>query len=50
MGMTDRQFDVHQKNMLRELKRAQAELAQAGTKSVILDELIDDIEEQLKRP
>ena len=51
MGMTDRQFDAYQKSLLRELKRAEEEIAQKfNTKSIILEEVIKDIEDQLKSP
>ena len=50
MGMTDRQFDAYQRSLLRELKRIEAEIAKSGVENADLDNLIKDIEEQLKRP
>ncbi|MCL2235974.1 MAG: hypothetical protein FWB98_06015 [Defluviitaleaceae bacterium] len=50
MGMTDRQFDVHQENQLSELVRIQKELAEVGVTNTTLDEMIKKIERQLKRP
>lgn len=50
MGMTDKQFASYQKSLLRDLKRAQEELKAAGTASPSLDEVIKDIEDELKRP
>ena len=50
MGMTDRQFDVFLENQLRELLLAQKELNEIGAKSPILDEMIEALKRQLKRP
>lgn len=50
MGMTDRQFDVHLKSLLRDLERVKDELAHSGAKSNELERLIKDIEDHLKRP
>ena len=52
MGMTDRQFDTYQKSLLRDLKRIKEEVAKLtnGAESKELRELIQDIEDQLKRP
>jgi len=50
MGMTDRQFDAHQKSLLRELKRIESQLAEVGVENKDLQVLIKDIEEQLQRP
>ena len=50
MGMTDKQFVSYQKSLLRDLKRAQAELKAQGAVSDNLNEVINDIEDELKRP
>jgi len=52
MGMADRQFDLHLKSLLRELKRIREEVAKVANDAKIreLEELIRDIEEGLKRP
>jgi len=50
MGMTDRQFDAYTKMQLHILKNIQNELAQKGVKSQLLDEMIKDLQDQLKRP
>jgi len=53
MGMTDRQFDAFRAEQLRELKRAAkevTELSEGKIKSTILDEMIKDTEDYLKRP
>jgi len=49
MGMTDRQFDSHQKNLLRRLEHALKEIEEKG-ETEELKEIIKDIDEQLKRP
>ena len=49
MGMTDRQFDAYQKNLLRRLETALAEAKEKGTFKE-LEKLLADIDEQLKRP
>ncbi|MCL1903413.1 MAG: hypothetical protein FWF94_03235 [Oscillospiraceae bacterium] len=51
--MTDRQFDSHKRDLLRELKRAEEEiriLSDGKIKSKILEELISDTKDDLKRP
>ena len=50
MGMTDRQFDLYLKSHLRELKRALEEVKRTGGNSEILESIIKDFEEELKRP
>jgi hypothetical protein len=52
MGMTDRQFDVYQKGLLRDLDRIQAEIAQKCGDVEIenLKKLKKDTEESLQRP
>ena len=52
MGMTDRQFDAYQEVQLRELKRAEEEIEEltGGKKSKILEQIIGDLERQLRRP
>jgi len=50
MGMTDRQFDLHLKGLLRDLKRIQTELSRDGVSNAELDTMIKDLEEQLRRP
>jgi len=48
--MTDRQFDIHLMNLLRDLKRIQEQLKNEGVTNKELDAIIKDYEEQLKRP
>lgn len=51
MGMTDRQFDAYLKKSLRILEQIKKEMQSSGNStSVALDNEIQDIEEQLKRP
>ena len=50
MGMTDRQFDAYQQNVLSRLRRALAEVYDSGGESAELLEMIKDIETQLSRP
>jgi len=47
---TDRQSDKETLLIVKLLKLAQAEHLQNDSKSPILDELIEDLEEMLKRP
>lgn len=52
MGMTDRQFDSYQKRLLRLLCSAKEEILKGTPTSntTKLDEIINDIESELKRP
>ena len=50
MGMTDRQFDAYQLNVLSRLKRALEEVSMSGGNSPELQEMIKEIETQLSRP
>ena len=52
MGMTDRQFDVYLKGLLRELRDLEEELNRtaSGVKLKKLETMIKDLEDQLKRP
>ena len=51
MGMTDRQFDTHQKRILRLLEKVKEEITTSGnSQSQTLDTMMKDIEEELKRP
>jgi len=50
MGMTNEQFEVLQTRTLRVLEKAQKEIAEAGAKSETLDELIEDMKSELKKP
>jgi len=49
MGMTDRQFDSYQARLLRLLVKIQEEIKAKG-ESKELEELIKEIEKELKRP
>jgi len=51
MGMTDRQFDEYRKNLLREMKRMRKK-AEKEPKEMLedFDEMMNDLEESLKRP
>jgi len=52
MGMTDRQFDVYQKSLLRDLERIEEEIKQKCNNVRIenLEKLKKDTEEALNRP
>ena len=50
MGMTDKQFESYQSSVLRELKRAQRELAVEGVSNETINEIIEAMENELKRP
>jgi len=54
MGMTDRQFDAHNKTLLRlyeQVREEQKEIAEGKSKtSKTLEKLIKDTEELLNRP
>ncbi|MCL1844374.1 MAG: hypothetical protein FWF77_00515 [Defluviitaleaceae bacterium] len=49
MGMSDRQFDSHQKNLQRRLEVALKEIEEKGLTDE-LKKIISDIDEQLKQP
>ena len=49
MGMTDRQFDAYQQDLLQLLKRIEKEIAENG-KSEDLEVLIQNMEKRLSRP
>jgi hypothetical protein len=49
MGMTDRQFDIFLKSLLRNIKKALEEI-NAGSGTDMLEGIIQDIEDELKRP
>ncbi|MCL2853080.1 MAG: hypothetical protein FWE20_08630 [Defluviitaleaceae bacterium] len=48
MGMTDRQFDAYQEELLQLLHQAREEIKEAESKT--LDKLIQNIEKRLSRP
>ena len=52
MGMTDRQFDTHNKTLLRVYEdiRKEVEILTGGKKCERLETLIKDTEESLNRP
>jgi fructosamine-3-kinase len=50
MGMSDRQFDAFLKSHLGRLETAKKELQEKGITSKELDKVIQEIDEQLKRP
>jgi predicted house-cleaning noncanonical NTP pyrophosphatase (MazG superfamily) len=52
MGMTDRQFDTHNKTLLRLYEKIQKEIEEIsnGKKSETLEDLIKDTKESLNRP
>ena len=50
MGMTNEQFDSYKNGQLRLLQKAQKEIAEAGVKSEILDEMVEDLKSELKKP
>lgn len=49
MGMTDKQFDSHIRSTLRLLEVVKKEIEADGT-STMLETMIKDFEDQLKRP
>jgi len=49
MGMTDRQFDSYQAQLVRNLKKALKDIEEKGD-TTELKELIAEIETELKRP
>jgi hypothetical protein len=52
MGMSNEQFDSYKQRELRLLQKAQREVASilAGARSETLDEMIDDLKSELKKP
>ena len=50
MGMTNEQFDAYKQRELRLLQKAQKELAAINVKSEIVDEMIEDLKSELKKP
>ena len=50
MEMTDKQFDAYVLAQLRRLENVQKILLSQGIKNEELDELISDLQDQLKRP
>jgi len=49
MGMTNEQFDSYKTQLVRNLQHAQKEMAENG-KSETLDQLIEDLKSELKKP
>ncbi|MCL1884772.1 MAG: GNAT family N-acetyltransferase [Defluviitaleaceae bacterium] len=49
MGMSNEQFDSYKTQLIRNLQRAQKEVAEEG-KSETLDQIINDLESELKNP
>jgi hypothetical protein len=47
--MTDRQFDIFLKSLLRNIKKALEEI-KAGGGTEMLEEIVTEIEDELKRP
>ena len=50
MGMNDKQFDAYNENLRNQLRRAIKELDARGMKNEILDEVLETLENLLKRP
>ena len=50
MGMTNEQFDSYKQRELRLLQKAQKELAAQNAKSETIDEMVEDLKSELKRP
>ncbi|MCL2356243.1 MAG: hypothetical protein FWC70_03640 [Defluviitaleaceae bacterium] len=49
MGMTNEQFDSYKTGQLRLLEMAQKEIKETG-KSEILDQVVEDLKGELKKP
>ena len=49
MGMTDKQFEAYQQSVLRRLQAAREEITEKK-ETKTLDTMIEDIENQLKKP
>ena len=50
MGMSNEQFDAYKTRILRDLERAEEELKDAPVKSKSLQQLIEDLRAELKKP
>ncbi|MCL2618984.1 MAG: hypothetical protein FWD98_08050 [Defluviitaleaceae bacterium] len=50
MGMTDRQFDAFQEDLLELLREAKAEALSKGVEIVRLEKMIANIERRLAKP
>ncbi|MCL2421729.1 MAG: hypothetical protein FWD03_07725 [Defluviitaleaceae bacterium] len=50
MGMTDKQFASYQLSQLRRLEAIKENLAKANIKDPLLEQMIQDIRDELKRP
>lgn len=50
MGMTNEQFDSYKTSLMRNLERAQEELAEKSVKSKTLDVIVNDLKSELKKP
>jgi len=50
MGMSDKQYESNQKRLLRLLEVVKNELAAKKVKSDMLEQIMKDIEDELKRP
>jgi len=50
MGMTDKQFDAYNENLRNQLRRAIKELKEKGITNEILEEMLETLENALKRP
>jgi len=50
VGMTDKQFASYQLSQLRRLEAIKENLAKANIKDPLLEQMIQDIRDELKRP
>lgn len=50
MGMTDKQFESYQKGLLRQLEVVENEVKSTSGTSQMLEKVIQDLEDALKRP
>ena len=50
MGMTNEQFELYNRMLLRNLQRALAEFLEEKPKTKTLEQVIEDLEASLKKP
>ena len=50
MGMTNEQFDSYKTSVLRNLERAVKEVAESKGKSETLEQVVNDLKSELKKP
>lgn len=50
MGMTNEQFDSYKQRELRLLQKAQKEIESQNAKSETINEMVEDLKSELKKP